>query len=167
MATTSTQNYFSILPDEILFQIFYQIRPFDHLLKAVSRVCRHWHQLIFNELFINNYYRKKKYRQPNLIGWWRFQNSDAIGYDSSGLIGRCFTVTGQPKVDECFLGHCAVFDQYSSIQVPIGSYNEYQTDLFTIAVWVYFNETDKGLWSWSTFLAAWQDDIKKNWIHLG
>ncbi|CAF1497484.1 unnamed protein product [Didymodactylos carnosus] len=162
-SATMECDFFSILPNEVLCLIFYHIRPFQQLLSVTSVICRRWRQIIFNEQFTNEYY-KIKYRQLNLIGWWNFNNSESVGYDSSGLIGRKYTINGTPWIDQCFLGNCAVFDGHSSIQVPVMNYQQYQIEFYSISLWVNFDSIDYV--GRNVFLAAWQDDLDKNWIHL-
>ncbi|CAF1122912.1 unnamed protein product, partial [Didymodactylos carnosus] len=153
------------LPNEVLCIIFYHIRPYKQLLSTASLVCCRWRQIIFNEQFTNEYY-KIKYRQSNLIGWWKFSKPGSVGYDSSGLIGEKCTVNGTPEIDQCFLGNCTVFDGHSSIRIPVMNYPQYQIDFYSISLWVSFDSwVDYN--GWNVFLAAWDDDLNKNWIHLG
>ncbi|CAF1640422.1 unnamed protein product, partial [Didymodactylos carnosus] len=151
------------IPDEVLCEIFYRIRSLPLLLLA-SRTCRHWRNIIFNEWFFNNYY-SVKYRGRNLIGWWKFDDKNHIGRDSSGLLGNRYTLNGSPQIEQCILGcNCCVFDGHSVIKVPVDDKLEYQIDNFSISLW--FLAEDDLNYGWKVFLAAW-DEPNNYWMHIG
>ena len=96
------------LPIELLSTIFRFVQPLEMLL-AASCTCRLWRQIINNEWFLNKY-SAGGINKKQLIGWWRFDNINNIGFDSSGVLGERYQIFGRPTIEDCFLGKCAVFD---------------------------------------------------------
>ncbi|CAF0737591.1 unnamed protein product [Didymodactylos carnosus] len=97
----------------------------------------------------------------NLIGWWKFNNSFN---DSSGVIGDNYKLYGEPKIEDCFLGKCAVFNGDESIDVDVSNKSQYQLDLYTVSIWFLAADGANG---WRTAVGSWEHDVGHCWIHLG
>ncbi|CAF0799019.1 unnamed protein product [Adineta steineri] len=122
------------LPIELLSTIFQFIRPLGTLL-AASCTCRHWRQIINSKWFLNKY-SKSGISREQLIGWWKFENVNNIGFDSSGVVGDPnHVLIGRPTIEDCFLGKCAVFDGRSSMHFRVNDKSEYQTDVYSVSIW--------------------------------
>jgi hypothetical protein len=96
-----------------------------------------------------------------------------MGLDSSGVLGDRCHIFGQPTMEECFLGKCAVFDGQSFIDLPVDDKSEYQTNIYSVSIWFL---ADPSAWSrdqqeggWRTAIGAWNDWSLNNnaWLHLG
>ncbi|CAF1444107.1 unnamed protein product [Adineta steineri] len=94
-------------------------------------------------------------------------------FDSSGVLGDRYHVFGQPTIEDCFLGKCAVFDGRSFIDLPVNDKSEYQTDVYSVSVWFW---ADLSAWArdqreggWRTAIGSWHDWYPTNhaWLHLG
>lgn len=159
------------LPAELLSTIFQLVQPLEMLLSA-SCTCRLWRQIIYNECFLNKY-SARGIDKNQLIGWWKFGDINNLGLDSSGVLGDRYRIFGQPSVEDCFLGKCAVFDGRSFIDLPVDDKPEYQTDTYSLSIWFW---ADPSAWTkdqqeggWRTAIGAWNDLFLKNhaWLHLG
>jgi hypothetical protein len=159
------------LPPELLSTIFQFVLPLDMLLTA-SCTCRLWRKIIYNEWFLNKY-STGGISKNQLIGWWRFDDINNIGFDSSGVLGDRYRVFGRPTIEDCFLGKCAVFDGRSFIDFPVNDKSEYQTDIYSVSIWFW---ADPSAWSrdqredgWRTAIGSWNDLYLTNhaWLHLG
>jgi len=93
------------LPVELLSAIFQLVQPLEMLL-AASCTCRLWRQIIYNECFLNKY-STRGIDKNQLIGWWKFNDINNLGLDSSGVLGDRYRIFGQPSTEDCFLGKCA------------------------------------------------------------
>ncbi|CAF4131029.1 unnamed protein product, partial [Adineta steineri] len=159
------------LPIELLSTIFQFVRPLDMLLTA-SYTCQLWRKIIYNEWFLNKY-STGGISKHQLIGWWKFDDINNIGLDSSGVLGDRYHVFGQPTIEDCFLGKCAVFDGRSFIDLPVNDKSEYQTDVYSVSIWFW---ADLSAWArdqreggWRTAVGSWHDWYPTNhaWLHLG
>jgi hypothetical protein len=159
------------LPHELLSTIFQYIQPIETLL-AASCTCRLWRKIINNEWFLNKYF-KDGISKKKLIGWWKFDDINNIGHDSSGVLGDRFQIFGRPMIEDCFLGKCAVFDGQSFIDLSVDNKSEYQTDVYSVAVWFWADSTawstDQREGGWRTAVGSWNDLYLHNhaWLHLG
>ncbi|CAF0791046.1 unnamed protein product [Adineta ricciae] len=159
------------LPHELLSEIFRFIRPISLLLR-VSTTCHLWHQIINNEWFLNKYFVNGLNRDQ-LIGWWKFDDINNIGHDSSGVLTNNYTLIGQPTIEDCFLGKCVVFDGQCSIDFPVQDKVQYQTTTYSVSIWFW---ADSKAWNrnqqeggWRTAIGCWNDQYLVNhaWLHLG
>lgn len=159
------------LPIELLSAIFQYVQPLKMLL-AASATCRLWRQIINTEWFLNKYFAGG-ISKKQLIGWWRFDDVNSIGLDSSGVLRNRYQMLGRPTIEDCFLGKCAVFDGRSFIDLPVDDMSEYQTDMFSVSIWFW---ADPSAWSrdqreggWRTAIGSWNDLSFNNhaWLHLG
>ncbi|CAF4324889.1 unnamed protein product, partial [Adineta steineri] len=87
------------LPIELLSTIFQFVRPLDMLLTA-SYTCHLWRKIIYNEWFLNKY-STGGISKHQLIGWWKFDDINNIGFDPSGVLGDRYHVFGQPTIEDC------------------------------------------------------------------
>jgi hypothetical protein len=159
------------LPIELLSAIFQFIQPLEMLL-AVSCTCRLWRKVIYNEWFLNKY-STSGIGKNQLIGWWKFDDINNLGLDSSGVLGDRCRIFGRPTTEDCFLGKCAVFDGRSFIDLSVDDKSEYQTDTYSVSIWFWAepsawnkNQREGG---WRTAIGAWNDLSLNNhaWLHLG
>ncbi|CAF1442902.1 unnamed protein product [Didymodactylos carnosus] len=155
-----------ILPTELLQLVFLNLGSLNELL-CVSQTCRLWRKLIFNQWFLNRYHSFEK-RRKDLIGWWKFESSFL---DSSGVIGKNYTLHGIPTFEDCFLGKCVKFNGQESIDINISNKKQYQTDVFSVSIWFLIdasalqNWTDLGA-GWRTAIGSWEHP-RNCWLHLG
>ena len=152
------------LPPELLSEIFQLVQPLEMLITA-SCTCRLWRRIINNEWFLNKYYTAGINRDQ-LIGWWKFDDINKIGRDSSGVLGERCRILGRPTIEDCFLGKCAVFDGSSFIDLPVNDKCEYQTNTYSVSIWFW---ADPSAWNrnqqeggWRTAIGLWHDWSEDN-----
>ncbi|CAF1228124.1 unnamed protein product [Adineta steineri] len=156
----NSNDQLATFPPELLIRIFCHIDSIKELLR-VSCTCRQWRSLILDRWF--QQYRFREFARRHLIGHWKFEDTNKLGHDSSGITKDRYTFTGQPRQNTCFLGSCASFDDRSSIDIPVYDLPLYQTDHFCVAVWL---STSRMAFDHRTAVGAWKPD-NNHWLHLG
>jgi hypothetical protein len=131
-------------PFELLQKIFIEVDSFSDLLQ-LSTVCKKFRLAIYDEFFLNKYFRKRYQSDKhhrNLIGYWKFDDDQDIGKDSS-LVKPSYSVSGhgssQPSllIKDCDLfNKCIEFDARTMTNFSVFDKPEYQIDFFSISLWL-------------------------------
>ncbi|UJR17148.1 hypothetical protein I4U23_004044 [Adineta vaga] len=135
---------FSSFPSELLQKIFIEINSFSDLLR-VSSLCKRFRLIIYDEYFLNKYFQQRfRYDRShrNLIGYWKFDDENDIGKDSS-LVKPNYYLTSyghaQPSlaIRDCEYFHkCIEFDGRTRLNFTVHDKSEYQIDYFSISLWL-------------------------------
>ena len=92
-----------------------------------------------------------------VVGWWKFDNENNFGLDSSGFNNHANTIDNLAGVDSCIFNGCASFDNAAHSQMFVPHSPSLELDSITIEMWINWQKTDLAWFkkdSWQFLLNA-------------